>query len=521
MRELDRLAGLQSKTSELLDSSRVSAQMREDLERLAMALDQNQQIFQGVASEGLQLSQISDSTRRHDLRNAIGISQGYAELIREGDAQRSAKVSNLLDKVILWSTRSLAQLELSAKTKNNATTTQTSNSPSVFNARREGIQDSRILIVDDEPANRDILDRHIRQLGLNTLTAGNAEDAFELLDAHSVDLILLDLVMPDVSGHEVLAKLKASELWRAIPVIVVSGMGDQSEVIKCIEAGADDYLQKPFNRTLLRARLYAGLDRKQWVDKERLLRSELEKSQRFIKNTFGRYLSNEIVSNLLDRPDGLNMGGELQIVTILMADIRSFTTISEKLPPQKVVELLNNYLGAMADIIMSHGGTVDEFIGDAILAVFGAPVSSPEDASNAIKCALAMQGEMASVNSKNLALGLPSIEMGIGINTGEVVAGNIGSRKRAKYGVVGHAVNVTSRIEDQTRAGEVLVSESTLAAADLSTETGRQIQLKPKGISETINVIQVKHVFSAANTTQANEPATDKESAMQKRRTEQ
>ena len=192
------------------------------------------------------------------------------------------------------------------------------------------------------------------------------------------------------------------------------------------------------------------------------MKNEIEKSHRFIKNTFGRYLSSEIVSKLLDKPDGLDMGGKLQTVTILMADIRSFTTISESLPPQQVVKILNNYLGVMADVIMAHDGTVDEFIGDAILALFGAPVSKSDDSERAISCAIEMQAQIESINKINQSQGLPSISMGIGINTGEVIAGNIGSAKRAKYGVVGHTVNLTSRIEDQTKPGEILVSKDTL-----------------------------------------------------------
>ena len=295
-------------------------------------------------------------------------------------------------------------------------------------------------------------------------------------------------MMPDVSGHEVLATLKSSQLWRAIPVIVISGLSDQSEVIKCIQAGADDYLQKPFNKILLQARLYAGLDRKRWVDKERHLSNELEKSHRFIKNTFGRYLSTEIVANLLEKPDGLDMGGQLQTVCILMADIRGFTTISESLPPQQVVKILNNYLGVMADTIMAHNGTVDEFIGDAILALFGAPVSAKDDSDRAILCALDMQSKMEEINHLNQEQGLPKIEIGIGLNTGEVIAGNIGSSNRAKYGVVGHAVNVTSRIEDQTHAGEILASKSTIEHCSLQLKTGRTLALQPKGVKETISV---------------------------------
>lgn len=495
MRELERLHTLRLKADQLLENGKISEEIRVDLEKLAEALGYSCEQFSQIAESGIELNQISDANVRHDLRNTIGISLGYAELIREGDSHRSARVSNLLDKVILWSSKSLSHLENSGRMRSTPGATVFPQTTSKPFSQNELINDATILIVDDEPANRDILGRHIQQLGLKTITCASANEAFESLKECPVDLILLDLVMPGISGQEALVQLKASELWRAIPVIVISGMGDQHEVIKCIEAGADDYLQKPFNRTLLRARLHAGLDRKQWVDKERMLTSELEKNQRFIKNTFGRYLSNEIVSNLLDRPDGLNMGGQLQTVTILMADIRSFTTISEQLPPTKVVELLNIYLGAMADIIMSHQGTVDEFIGDAILAIFGAPVSGSQDAENAIRCALAMQAEMDRVNEKNLALGLPKIEMGIGINTGEVVAGNIGSKKRAKYGVVGHAVNITSRIEDQTKAGEVLVSSHSLKEAGIETSCGRSLLLQPKGMAEKIEVHAVNSVI--------------------------
>ena len=190
------------------------------------------------------------------------------------------------------------------------------------------------------------------------------------------------------------------------------------------------------------------------------------------------------------------MGGQLQTVSILMADIRGFTTISESLPPQKVVKVLNNYLGTMADIIMAHDGTVDEFIGDAILALFGAPVAKADDSDRAIACALAMQAEMDAINERNIAEGLPSIRIGIGINTGEVVAGNIGSKKRAKYGVVGHAVNVTSRVEDQTQPGEILVAQSTLDHCSLKLHTGRELRLQPKGVKETITVTAINGIDS-------------------------
>ena len=487
-RELVRLQGLQVKVGQLLVKNKLDDLLKDDLGRLYEALELSVAKLDSLNLQGIALNNIDNAETRHDIRNAIGITKGYAELIKDTVESPSASLSNLLDKIMLWSAKTISTLERTPIKRDDS-------KPSLIHSLKPQ-QEYRghILILDDEPANRELLSRHIQQLGMQPFACEKAEQAYEVLQNNDIDLILLDLIMPEVSGHQVLADLKDSQLWRAIPVIVISGMSDQEEVIRCIQAGADDYLQKPFNKVLLQARLYAGLDRKSWVDKERHLSSELEKSQRFIKNTFGRYLSTEIVSKLLDKPDGLDMGGQLQTVTILMADIRGFTTISESLPPQKVVKVLNNYLGTMAEIIMAHDGTVDEFIGDAILALFGAPVAKADDSARAIACALAMQAEMDAINARNIADGLPSIDIGIGINTGEVVAGNIGSKKRAKYGVVGHAVNVTSRIEDQTLPGEILVAKSTLDACSLACKLGREIELHPKGVSEIIDVSAVESI---------------------------
>tara|TARA_B100000767_G_C19771383_1_gene540225 strand:+ start:232 stop:1770 length:1539 start_codon:yes stop_codon:yes gene_type:complete len=487
-RELVRLQGLQVKVGQLLVKNKLDDLLKDDLNRLYDALELSVAKLDGLNLQGIALNSIDNPETRHDIRNAIGITKGYAELIKDTVESPSASLSNLLDKIMLWSAKTISTLERTSLKQVDIS------SSSIYSLKPQHQHRGHILILDDEPANRELLSRHIQQLGMKPFACEKAEQAYEVLKKNDIDLILLDLIMPDVSGHQVLADLKASQLWRAIPVIVISGMSDQEEVIRCIQAGAEDYLQKPFNKVLLQARLYAGLDRKSWVDKERHLSNELEKSQRFIKNTFGRYLSTEIVSKLLDKPDGLDMGGQLQTVTILMADIRGFTTISETLPPQKVVKVLNNYLGTMAEVIMAHDGTVDEFIGDAILALFGAPVAKEDDSARAIACALAMQAEMDEINARNIADGLPSIEIGVGINTGEVIAGNIGSKKRAKYGVVGHAVNVTSRIEDQTLAGEILVAKTTLDASMLKLALGRRIKLQPKGVTEIIDVSAVKSI---------------------------
>jgi adenylate cyclase len=160
--------------------------------------------------------------------------------------------------------------------------------------------------------------------------------------------------------------------------------------------------------------------------------------------------------------------------------------LCEALAPAQVVKILNRYLGAMTDIIMAHQGTIDEFIGDAILAVFGAPQRRDDDADRAVSCALAMQEAMADINAKNIADGMPEISMGIALNTGDVIAGNIGSKRRSKYGFVGHPMNLTSRIEEFTAGGELLVSDSTLKKLTRDYNLGRSEEHKVKGIDAPV-----------------------------------
>lgn len=211
-----------------------------------------------------------------------------------------------------------------------------------------------------------------------------------------------------------------------------------------------------------------------------------------IRKTFGRYLTDEVVTNLLEHPEGLKMGGERRKITILTSDLRGFTATSERLPPEEVVKILNFYLSYMADAITSYQGTIDEFMGDGILVLFGAPTQRPDDAQRAIACAIAMQLAMVKVNEQMQEWGYAPLLMGIGINTGEVVVGNIGSEKRTKYGVVGSQVNLTYRIESYTTGGQILISEPTLHEGDPSIiKVNSEKQVKPKGVKNEITIYDI------------------------------
>ncbi|BBC26542.1 CHASE2 domain-containing protein [Pseudanabaena sp. ABRG5-3] len=210
-----------------------------------------------------------------------------------------------------------------------------------------------------------------------------------------------------------------------------------------------------------------------------------------IRAYFSRYLTDAVVKSLLETPEGLKFGGDRRKVTILMCDLRGFSTISEKMPPEKVVEILNVFLGTMTEAIATYQGTIDEFIGDAILVLFGAPIHREDDAARAVASAIAMQLAMRSVNAQLTQLGLPEIAMGIGINTGEVVAGNIGSHSRAKYAVVGNHVNLTARIESYTVGGQILISETTYNEIQAIVKTNGSMEVEPKGVSHPILIYDI------------------------------
>ena len=218
---------------------------------------------------------------------------------------------------------------------------------------------------------------------------------------------------------------------------------------------------------------------------------ELERRNEFIRKVFGRYTSDEVVEALLDAPDGLKLGGEKREVTILMSDLRGFTALAERLEATEVVSLLNHYLSAMVEVIQQNGGTIDEIIGDAILVLFGAPVATENDAQRAVLCALGMQKAMAGVNEQNLPKGWPAIEMGIGLHTGEVVVGNIGSVKRSKYGVVGRTINTTARIESFTVGGQIIVSPTLIGGAGRGLILGDEVEVHAKGMKEPLRCRQL------------------------------
>jgi len=488
-----------------------------DLNKIVSAAAQTRNLVdEMLAAETQDLNeQDRDSERsrfKHDLRNSVGAISGYSEIILEeledmDDLSEDART--YLDHQLADSTKLLQMLDTLFQAEREFGEDSESELDvdigSVFdsfersdNETTEAIS-GRILVVDDNDSNRNLLAHQLRRQGHDISTSPSGRQALEMIRESAPDLILLDLFMPDMNGFDVLREMHKDEDLRAVPVIIITGLSDKEAAVKCIEAGAFDLLIKPVSPALLKARVLACLERKAWHDKEQAYQQELEKSYTFIRKVFGRYLSDEVVQQILESDEGMQMGGGKQQVTIMMTDIRGFSMLSQELDPQDCVKMLNNYFGVMTPLIQKYDGVIDEFLGDAILAIFGAPVKSDDHAQQAVACALEMQQAMTEVNHNNQQWGLPTIEMGIAVNTGEVVVGNIGSETRSKYGVVGHHVNLTARIESFTVGGQVMASEYTVAELDSEVTVAHSMKVEAKGIKEPVRIHDIVGIGAPYN----------------------
>ena len=227
--------------------------------------------------------------------------------------------------------------------------------------------------------------------------------------------------------------------------------------------------------------LYELRDAVKAMERIRAINGQLELRNRLLSETFGRFLSDEIVRQLLETPDGLALGGKKRCLTVMMSDLRGFTAMSERMQPHSLLDMLNHYLGEMTEIIQRRSGTIIEFIGDGIMAIFGAPAPNENHAADAVAAATEMQMQMQRINAWNAEHGYPSLQMGIGIHTGEVIVGNIGSEKRTKYGVVGSNVNLAGRIESYTVGGQILISPQTRSRISSPLDIAAEQTVLPKG----------------------------------------
>ncbi len=327
---------------------------------------------------------------------------------------------------------------------------------------------ARMLVVDDNKVNRLLLTRSLELQGHSIASAENGRVALEMLRREPFDLLLLDMEMPEMNGFQVLEQLGTDRQLRDLPVIVTSSLEGIETIVRCIELGAEDYLIKPVNPVLLKARIGASLEKKRLRDQQ--------------KELVRRFATPEVAQDLQN--SGFSLGGKLIEASVMFSDIRGFTPLAESQPPEETIELLNTYYALMFDAISGHGGVVTQMMGDGLMSVFGAPVPLPDHEASAVRAALEMIELIDMFNVEQAAIDKPQIRISIGIASGAMVAGYTGTNQRATYTCIGDTVNLAARLETHTREAhrDILIDTTTRAAlgTQFSVESLGAVPLKGK-----------------------------------------
>lgn len=316
----------------------------------------------------------------------------------------------------------------------------------------------RVLVADDDRSIRELLQMYLENSGCRVLPAADGQTALEIAQKQVVDLAILDVQMPRMNGLDVCRKMKSGDLTKLIPVMIVTAHDADPERLEAIDAGADEFLGKPFNSTLLLTRARSLL-------RLRALHLELENRNALLHRALRRYVSQDVADVILSEPERyMRLGGETRPVTVLFADINGFMRFTEHHSASEVVESLNQIFPLLTAVIFDNNGTFDKYIGDAVMAFYGAPVSGPDDSRRAVETAREMQRRFAQWVEANPKLG-GGLALSIGLHTGEAIVGNIGSERVMDYTVVGDMVNIARRLQEAAEAGQVLLSDATYQTA--------------------------------------------------------
>jgi class 3 adenylate cyclase len=359
-----------------------------------------------------------------------------------------------------------------------------------------------VLVVDDDPVNRSMLARSLEVEGHEVTTVGRGAEALELAGAQDFDVVLLDVVMPEMDGYQVLERLKADPELRHLPVVMVTAVDDVASAVRCIELGADDYLSKPVDPVLLGARVRAGLTKKRLHDLQRRHVEEVDRLNRRLESRveeqmaelvrtgeLKRFLPHQVAEGLLAGRLTSDGGFERRKLTLLFADMVGFTDLSDTLAPEELSDVLNEYLREMTAVAVEHGGTLDNFIGDGIMVLFGAPVRTDESeqAWAAVRAAFDMKERVEALSEAIRARGIPAdLRVRVGVNTGHCTVGVFGSEVLRAYKAVGFEVNVAARLQSEAEPGTLLVGFRTYALVKDRVRAEQREPLAIKGAARPV-----------------------------------
>ncbi len=351
------------------------------------------------------------------------------------------------------------------------------------------------LVVDDSRVNRLVLTRQLRALGLEVLEAENGIEALDLVRAHAsaIDVVLLDVIMPELDGYDTLATLKADDATRHIPVIIVSGVEELDSVVRCIELGATDYLTKPINARVLEARLNASLAAKrlrdlelEHIEQQRRLTETIDRQ----KTELSRFLSPQI-SALISSPEGEQLlAGHRRMITVAFCDLRGFTSFAEQADPEEMLGVLGEYHRMIGESIVRHGGTLEHFAGDGVMVFFNDPIVQEDHVERAVRMAVEMRSRFEDLGAGWRKRGY-ELGFGIGIAVGYATLGRIGFEGRHDYGAIGNVVILASRLSSQAAANQILLSQRAAGMVEEIVDVESVGELQIKGLSRPVSASNV------------------------------
>ena len=314
----------------------------------------------------------------------------------------------------------------------------------------------QVLIVDDEPEALNLVRRLLQADGFEVHVALDAETALRVFEEVRPDLILLDILLPNVDGVELLKVIRQRDPVAAI--VMVSALSSERIMLETLLSGADEYISKPFPLKQMRIRIRKALEKSRLRRENLRLQEELNQANERLRTLFERYMPSIVARRLINSTTLPDLGGTRQIITVLFADLRHFTPIAEKLPPDTLMDVLNTYLSTATDVIFSLGGTVDKFLGDGIMAFFNAPL--PQE-HHALRAVIAAEEIHRRVEAQGPKVDGQKLYFGIGIHTGEAIVGNVGSYNLMNYTALGDTVNIAKRLQEIAHRGQTLISRAT------------------------------------------------------------
>jgi adenylate cyclase len=381
--------------------------------------------------------------------------------------------------------------------------------------RRAGLEEvdhettGTVLVVDDDGANREVLSRRLRRLGHTVVTAGNGREAIEILRAKPIDVVLLDLLMPEMNGYEVLERCKDDPDLRHIPLIMISADDELDRAVDCIEMGAEDYLSKPFDPVLLEARVGASLEKKRLLDQEKALLATVQQQalelaelnetlearvHRQVEEIarlaqLRRFLSPQL-ADLIVAQSGGALETHRREIAVLFCDLRGFTAFAETAEPEEVMLVLGEFHRSVGALIHEFEATVGFFAGDGLMVFFNDPVPCPDPAEKAVRLAVAMRDRIAELMPNWRARGY-NLGFGVGVSFGYATLGQMGFEGRLDYGVIGSVVNLAARLCDHAQSGQILISGRTALAVDNVWELEDVGDLTLKGFHSNVRAFRV------------------------------